>query len=262
MTGLTCGVWWSTPLRDDQRAVALLDAVEAGRYERLRRPDVAALFAVGRALAKTVLGHLLGVPPSAIRLDTTCAHCGGSHGKPRLPGSELELSISHAGQRVAVAVTSEAPIGVDIEPLDRSPTALITGALALSERRTLAATMPRDRTTAFLHYWTRKEAILKATGHGLAIEPNEVVVSAPSQPPALLDWAAREPLSAPAQMRAISPGSGYIGYVAVLTSRTLDVVEAHVPDPLEFSEDGDARVEPRLTPGPMDPALLAGRGRL
>ena len=39
--------------------------------------------------------------------------------------------------------------------------------------------------------WSRKEAILKATGHGLVVDPSQVVVSSPDAPAALLEWSRR-----------------------------------------------------------------------
>ena len=41
----------------------------------------------------------------------------GAHGKPRVEAApQLHVSISHAADRVAVAVTALGPVGVDLEP--------------------------------------------------------------------------------------------------------------------------------------------------
>jgi len=42
--------------------------------------------------------------------------------------------------------------------------------------------------------------VLKATGHGLTIDPATLEISAPNKPAALTAWRAEEPLVAPAQI--------------------------------------------------------------
>ena len=43
-----------------------------------------------------------------------------------------------------------------------------------------------DRDRAFLSFWTRKEALLKAAGVGLAVDPREIEMSAPGVPARVL----------------------------------------------------------------------------
>lgn len=220
-------MWWAEPAAEGRRALAHLDAAERTRHHTYRCPADAARFATGRAVAKLALGKLLGRAPCEVRLDASCPHCGAEHGKPRMPGSGLELSIAHAGDRVAVAISEGAPVGVDVEWIARHDGRgdLPLEALTSGERRILAALPAASRTVGFLHYWTRKEAVLKATGHGLAIDLRNVGVSAPAEPPRLERWTAAAALPAPAHLRALSPGPGYLACVAVLSERPPEVVE-------------------------------------
>jgi len=64
-----------------------------------------------------VAGRATGDDPAAIVVDRTCHTCGEPHGRPRLPGTRLEASISHSGDIVAVALAEAGPVGVDIEQL-------------------------------------------------------------------------------------------------------------------------------------------------
>ncbi len=70
---------------------------------------------------------------------------------------------------------------------------------------------PRD----FYSYWTRKEAVLKATGEGLRRPMTDIVVTPPDVAPSLL---ALGPAKSPplCRMAEVSVGDGYVGAVAVL----------------------------------------------
>jgi len=158
--GLT--VWVARPssgARKDDRA--LLAPTELERMYRLVHAADQDRFSVAWALTRRTLGGLLGIDPRRLRFDRSCALCGDDqHGKPRLLDGALEFSIAHAADRVLLAVADRIPVGVDVEPAD----ALVAEAAALvrhaSEHDVEGAELVR--------LWVRKEAVLKATGHGLA----------------------------------------------------------------------------------------------
>jgi 4'-phosphopantetheinyl transferase len=119
------------------------------------------------------------------------------------PGTGLDVSISHSGATVAVAVSNAGAAGVDgvheLSPL----------VLAGPEARHVV--VARDCFT----YWTRKEALVKATGDGVAVPLSEVVVTPPGTPPALLGYPGQAGLAA--QLRDLSPDPGYVGALALLS---------------------------------------------
>jgi 4'-phosphopantetheinyl transferase len=189
----TAHVWWARRQDAAPELERLLDEAERGRLAAYRRSEDRERFLAGCALAKAALAGYLGRDPGAIRLDRTCPRCGKPHGKPRLLDagtSALELSVSHAGDLVAVAVATGARVGVDVEPLERRlrPVELASVALAPEEAEELAALDEGERICAFLVYWTRKEAATKAVGLGLEIPLSGVRVSPPGEPPRLLAW--------------------------------------------------------------------------
>ena len=160
-------------------ALDVLSDEERERMGRFRRPADAASFAGGRALVRLALAQLVGASPRELVFDTWCARCGSTHGKPRLvePPTEIEFNLSHAGPTLVLAVSS-VPVGVDVERLDRRAEADVAGlAFADDERAELAAVPTADRPAAFLTCWTRKEAVLKGLGHGLAVDPRSVSVT-------------------------------------------------------------------------------------
>jgi phosphopantetheine--protein transferase-like protein len=109
----------------------------------------------------------LGVSPESVRV------ARGPTGKPELEGSNLAVSLVHSGAAVLVAIASAGDVGVDVEVLGRDITdwELVEQALTKGERDRLQALPDGERTESFLRSWTRKEAILKAAGTGLGIDP-------------------------------------------------------------------------------------------
>jgi phosphopantetheinyl transferase len=111
-----------------------------------------------RALAYDVLRRLLdGESP---RLE----HDGkGAPYLPDYPG--LSVSISHCRTAVAVAVSTEGRVGVDVECRRRIGDGLMERVCTGEELEAVRAA--EDPTMAFLQLWTRKEAVLKMRGTGI-----------------------------------------------------------------------------------------------
>jgi 4'-phosphopantetheinyl transferase len=228
-----CVVWWSSLPTDTQAAAALLDAGERARCTTYQRAADRARFVGGRVLARRAVAAELGCEPREVRLATRCTVCGGAHGRPRLLGAGdgvLDLSIAHAGERVVVAVARGCGVGVDVEPIGpfEDLTGAAAGVLAPAERTVLAALPASERAPAFFRYWTRKEALLKATGQGLTLEPAALHVAAPGEPAALIGG----PLPlAPEQVRLrdLDAGPGYAACLALLGNGPPPSVEVVTP---------------------------------
>ncbi|MCK9893457.1 4'-phosphopantetheinyl transferase superfamily protein [Frankia sp. AgB32] len=95
------------------------------------------------------------------------------------PGG-LQVSLSHAEAVVAAALSWDAPVGVDVERLrplaDRR--ALARTALAEAERQAVDELPDVLRDAQALRFWTRKEAVAKALGTGLATDLRGIVTTA------------------------------------------------------------------------------------
>jgi 4'-phosphopantetheinyl transferase len=213
-----CHVWWASVAPERPFLAELLSDDERARASRLRAATAREAFTVARALARVVVGRALGCAPSAVRFETVCRHCGGPHGKPRVAGGDLEVSWAHSDSRVVLALARRTPIGVDVETISaRTPGAeLVDLALAARERRTLAALPAAERQRGFLRYWTRKEAVLKATAHGLAVAPAAIEVSGPHEPPAVLAVTAKGVVDGPVYVRDLDVGPEHLAAVAML----------------------------------------------
>lgn len=199
-----CHVWYAdvAQLTHEQQTSlsALLVPAERTRWRSFRHPGAAALYLVGHALVRVVVADAVGVPGAELTIHTVCALCGDNHGKPQVvDGGGIEYSLSHSGTLALVAVADTVPVGVDVETAtsDVDLDVIAPTLLGAGEREVIAALAPERRRLAMLRYWVRKEAVLKATGHGLVVAPNQLRVSEPDQPAALIEWARRAD-SAPA----------------------------------------------------------------
>jgi 4'-phosphopantetheinyl transferase len=233
--GVAAHVLWSPPTVDraDQ---AWLDAGETRRLDRIARVESRHEFLTSRVLVKTLVAELAGVEPVDVRLGYTCALCGEPHGRPIVtaprPARLVQVSLAHSGQRVVVAASTAAPVGVDVEPIGATGfDGFDAVALTPEERRSLRRLDERTRMGVRASYWARKEALLKASGEGLTLDPATIEVARNR-----------------AQLRDLDVGRGYAAALAVLTQRPVGVTVFRVnaapevrAEPLRAASDAGAR---------------------
>jgi len=132
---------------------------------RSRHPES---FATARMLLRQLVAELAGVDAAAVGFDSACEDCGLPHGKPRVSAPAaargIHVSVTHACELVVVAASAGHPIGVDAEPAGAS-----------AERIAAIEDVAGPSSDAILH-WTRVEAVLKADGRGLRVDPRTVRV--------------------------------------------------------------------------------------
>ena len=122
-----------------------------------------------RITLRRALSHAVGntVKPEAWRFETT------AYGKPQVAAGlpQVHFCISHIETMSVIAVSRDAPVGVDIETVGQAPsTKVIEGFCSARERRALAQLSEPERARAFARLWTLKEAHVKLTGTGLAAD--------------------------------------------------------------------------------------------
>lgn len=216
-----CHVWLARVPADTDRFVDRLDDVELGRRARLRRRADRDRFTAAAVLLRRTVAATLGVTPDEVSIDRTCERCGEPHGRPvvvtRAP-DRLEVSVSHAGAHVAVAICPGRRVGVDVEVIPREYADLLPTACSPEEVDEITDAR------GFAVAWTRKEAFLKATGEGLRRAPSDVVVAGGSRPPAVRSLAGAPP--PPTQLVDLAVDREHVGAVAILTDTAVDVVIA------------------------------------
>jgi 4'-phosphopantetheinyl transferase len=196
--------------------LAQLDDQEQARAQRYRLAADRDRCLLAAVLLRAAAARQLGTSPADVAVDRTCGRCGAQHGRPQLPGSGLHASVSHSGDVVTVALTRAGPVGVDVEAVRELDFAAIAESICTRAERAGVR-----GTADFLTVWTRKEAVLKATGEGLARPMRDVYITSPDSAPALLGLGSGQPPAC--QMADISVGDGYRACVAVLTSDAVSV---------------------------------------
>jgi 4'-phosphopantetheinyl transferase len=135
------------------------ELVRAGKYLQRKDHD---RFIVSRGAQRIILGWYLNTPPQQLEFVL------GDNKKPYLfseDGYPLHYNLSHSGDWIVLAIATS-QVGTDVEFIDE----------AFKFQETLQDNFSKDEaayinqensTERFFTLWTRKEAILKATGQGL-----------------------------------------------------------------------------------------------
>jgi 4'-phosphopantetheinyl transferase len=212
---------WAVTLELNVSEVRSLEArlpsderLRAGRFllEEPRRNFVAS-----RVALRTILGRYLDMPPAEVVIEYD------SNGKPRLADvaatTRLKFNLAHSGDLALVAVIQGCDIGVDVEVLrpveHRQPIA--ARYFHPAEAQAISAADPADQSETFLRCWTRKEAILKATGSGLGHSLDSFAVPLNST---FCSWvelpASAKSSSKPSRfwLQSLTPRPGYVAAVA------------------------------------------------
>jgi 4'-phosphopantetheinyl transferase len=155
---------WRVALPPTEDTGALTDD-ERERAERLVSPAARAAFIGRRSALRRILGSYIGVAPTDLRFDH------GPNGKPSLEGQRLEFNSSQAGASFVCAVTTGMVTGIDIESRAAATRAdqIADRILSDRERGSIDTLDEEDRRFAILRAWTRKEAVAKGMGEGMAL---------------------------------------------------------------------------------------------
>jgi 4'-phosphopantetheinyl transferase len=154
------------------RAEQLLLAPDRSRLERYRHETDRAMFLLGRAMARSMVGRSLGVAASAWEWHE------GPHGRPQVrdPACAIRFSVAHSAGLVTCAVAREREVGVDVEDLQRRPPdpLVVTRYCSPREAADIHGVGQESWPQRFLSYWTLKEAYLKARGLGISVPLSEI----------------------------------------------------------------------------------------
>jgi 4'-phosphopantetheinyl transferase len=216
---------WSLPLPASipPDHLALLSDQEHQRAARRHRADDRVAVLAARVAVRLCLSGRLGLAPEAVRIEVSP---GGRALFPDLPPG-TEVSLSHGPGHLLVAICDGARLGIDLERVKPFDCEMAETVCSRHELAILTALPSRDRGQAFARLWTRKEAITKAVGTGLACDLTRIEVSL-DQHPRLLRYDG----GAVANWEMVGPciGPGWEAALAVESrARPLDVRRCLAP---------------------------------
>ncbi|HYG78420.1 MAG TPA: 4'-phosphopantetheinyl transferase superfamily protein [Planctomycetota bacterium] len=157
---------WSASLVQDPSVLAKLHASlcadELARAGAFRFDVHRRRYSCGRGILRSILSAYLRTDAASLRFTYSAT------GRPSLNGAELEFNLAHSDDVLLIALSGGLRLGIDVECVR-----------ALSDMSAVArrvfspgecAYVFRDGTPdprRFFRCWTRKEALLKASGCGL-----------------------------------------------------------------------------------------------
>jgi 4'-phosphopantetheinyl transferase len=142
-----------------------------------------------RFYLRLILGAYLGLPGKDVHIIRRVK--GRPELAPGLASGELNFSVARSDGCYLVGVNSGAPIGVDMEMAARQPGKPMALAQRYFSEREVASLSGYDQEElrrAFMHTWACKEAVVKASGMGIANQLCRFSVDVdPDNPPSVLD---------------------------------------------------------------------------
>ncbi|MFB6351671.1 MAG: 4'-phosphopantetheinyl transferase superfamily protein, partial [Bradymonadaceae bacterium] len=154
---------------DDERAARHLSADEQRRAARFRFLDDVRRHLLGRLLVRTTIGRWTDRAPADLRIDTD------AYEKPCLSDLPFQFNVSHGGDHVVAAFAREHSIGIDVEPRERKGDEGLAKSVTTADEFQRWRNCPPDaRARWFMHLWTTKESLIKATGEGLYRDPTTI----------------------------------------------------------------------------------------
>lgn len=176
-------VWNVEMRREDDQSIrscwTMLSIDEKERAERFKYKKDHQSFVIARGVLRRLLGLYLRCSP----VELLFAY--DDRGKPLIQGSRpIEFNLSHSGDLVAVAISANRAVGIDVEKV--RPLAdiesVVTSFFSPDEAKQISLVHRKHRKDAFFRCWTRKEAWLKGMGTGLSTSLNAFSVPALPEP--------------------------------------------------------------------------------
>ena len=183
---------------------ASLDPVEIERADRFRFATDRERFVLGHGLLRSLIGRYLQRDGSLVR------YARGPFGKPFLEGKDLRFSFSDTKDAVLVAFAHGAEIGADIETMERTVDHGAVSEHYFTAEETSDIASATNGKRRFLELWTRKEAVLKASGVGIMDDLHVLRVNGSKQEMAITHEAFIAHAAAEYHVRTWHVGSDHI----------------------------------------------------
>lgn len=206
------------PLHELGKLFSLLTAEEQSRADRFYRTRDRNRFIAARGTLRSLLSGYLNLAPELLSL--TC----NPHGKPLLAGNSaqatLQFNLTRRQDLALYAFAIGKPVGIDVEAEQTSQQIEeLIPQIASARELAMWKTLPTSaRQQAFLHLWTRKEALLKSAGTGFSLPPAQITVF-PSLPE--IGHNLMPDFGVSWKWVAFTPGTGYLAALTTPATASL-----------------------------------------
>ncbi|HLX69138.1 MAG TPA: 4'-phosphopantetheinyl transferase superfamily protein [Verrucomicrobiae bacterium] len=215
---------WAAPLgveADPRAAFArTLSPDETARAQRFKFEKHRNRFIAGRGVLREILTRYLQIKPEELRFDYS------ANGKPGfaagVESGGIHFNLAHSEDLALIAVTRIGPVGVDVECVRemKDMDELVERFFSVRENERFQRVAASEKAAAFFNLWTRKEALLKATGEGITRSLSLVEVSFLAGEPARLVAVAGDVEKAKEwSLKELAPAAGFVGALAVRNER-------------------------------------------
>jgi len=138
-----------------------LTTSELERAERYHFTKDKHRFIICRSFLKLILSEHTGLKTSELTLEKD------AHKKPFLSShASVFFNVAHSAEYGLIAI-GNSPIGVDVEKVNHDWDYSVTAPFIFGKSEINKLANADDKISLFFKYWTRKEAIVKATGKGI-----------------------------------------------------------------------------------------------
>lgn len=191
----------------------VLSPEECARADRFVHARDRNRFIAAHARMRVILADYSGVDADALTF------VAADNGKPWLVDApNIHFNLSHSDDLAVLAVRAAGPIGVDIERL-RAPAVEDWSLVARRhfsppEIELVTAASAHARADVFLRIWTRKEAVVKAHGHGLSLALDAFDVNVCDAEPSVIRYDESLPPPRAWRLAHFEPAPGYLGALA------------------------------------------------
>ncbi len=178
MSNTVINLWHGQVCNQSNEFYRFLDRDEKAYVSRLANQDMQQRYIQVHGQLRCLLAESLSVDPVTLTI------AKAEFGKPYLPDyPTVQFNLSHSADYYAVVITHDVPVGIDVELFKarKNYSGLAEKCFAEGEL-TFWHSLPKDRQAdVFFRFWTCKEAVVKATGRGIALGLSQCVIDLDTQ---------------------------------------------------------------------------------
>lgn len=153
---------------------AVLTTEELAIAERFKYPELKQRYIINHGILRQLLAQYVDELAADIAIEKA------QYGKPFLAAHpELSFNMSHTGNILAIAISSQCQLGIDVEHYKTRNTwsGMVKKCFAAEEADYWHSLNATQQARAFYQFWVKKEAFVKAVGQGITLGLDQCVVN-------------------------------------------------------------------------------------